>query len=182
MPYFRYNMNMEIFENGEVNYTLDGIVREDCPWLPRLGFEMRLPVTMNHFTYFGYGPTETYADLHRHALAGLYTSTAEQEFVPYIYPQEHGNHWGTCYLSIGTGLGFKGNIPFECNVSRYTTDMLEQSKHTNECIPENAVILRVDYKQSGIGSHSCGPILEEKYRLMEKEIHFEVTLFIPSKS
>ena len=32
--------------------------------------------------------------------------------------------------------------------------------------------VRIDYRQSGIGSGSCGPLLSEQYRLSEKEIHF----------
>ena len=34
--------------------------------------------------------------------------------------------------------------------------------------------LRIDYKDSGVGSRACGPDLEEKYRLKEKEICFEI--------
>lgn len=40
----------------------------------------------------------------------------------------------------------------------------------------NATFLIIDYKQSGIGSNSCGPVLEEKYQLNESEIDFSFYL------
>ena len=51
-----------------------------------------------------------------------------------------------------------------------------QAEHQDELIPDDAINLRVDYKNSGIGSNSCGPELLEKYRLSEKRINF--TFFI----
>ena len=42
--------------------------------------------------------------------------------------------------------------------------------HIDELAENGAVNVRIDYKNSGIGSASCGPELIEKYRLNEKEI------------
>ena len=36
--------------------------------------------------------------------------------------------------------------------------------------------LRIDYKVSGIGSHACGPELQDKYKLKEKEIAFAFSI------
>ena len=41
-----------------------------------------------------------------------------------------------------------------------------------ELVKDGKTHLRIDYKVSGLGSNSCGPALEEKYRLAEKEIKF----------
>ena len=38
--------------------------------------------------------------------------------------------------------------------------------------------VRVDYKDSGVGSGSCGPLLMEKYRLSEKAFRFCFTMGI----
>jgi beta-galactosidase len=46
---------------------------------------------------------------------------------------------------------------------------LMRAMHTDELVEEDTII-RIDYKNSGIGSNSCGPELLEKYRLNEKRI------------
>ena len=53
---------------------------------------------------------------------------------------------------------------------------LDRAEHTDELVEDGKVHLRVDYKMSGIGSHSCGPALSKKYRLDEKEIIFEYSM------
>jgi beta-galactosidase len=88
-------------------------------------------------------------------------------------PQEHGNHTGVKQLAVfndqSQGLEFLSEQDFECNVSHYTSEQLTNARHNHDLVPEKLTIVRVDYKVSGIGSHSCGPELMEKYRLGEKE-------------
>ena len=110
-----------------------------------------------------------------YAPVGLYESTAEQEYVPYVMPQEHGNHNGVKMLRIGK-LEFAAEKSLECNVSQYSIDALFKARHADELIADGKVHLRVDYKVSGIGSHSCGPALPGKYRLEEKEILFDFSV------
>ncbi len=40
----------------------------------------------------------------------------------------------------------------------------------------DGAVIRIDYKNSGIGSGSCGPQLIDKYKLSEKEIEFEFSV------
>ena len=85
-------------------------------------------------------------------------------------PQEHGNHTDTRQLQIENGLSFLSDTGFEFNVSHYTAKALCHAMHIDELQKENATIIRIDYKNSGIGSNSCGPELDPKYRLDEKRI------------
>ncbi len=179
VPLFRYTLQAAIFADGRVALRLDGTLRDKMHWLPRLGFEMVLPETSSAFTYYGRGPMENYCDMHHAAAMGLYQSTAEAEYVPYVRPQEHGNHTAVRSLTIGD-LTFEGSREFECCVSRYSTDALDKATHTDELRPDGKVHLRIDYKNSGIGSNSCGPKLANKYRLEEKDIHFAFS-FRPNK-
>lgn len=64
------------------------------------------------------------------------------------------------------------NREFEFNVSRYSTAALTKAEHTDELKADGNIHLRIDYKVSGIGSNSCGPELEKRYRLDEKRIAF----------
>jgi len=161
---------LEIFADGTVEITLDASVRDNAVWLPRLGYEMELPAEHDAFTYYGHGPHESYCDMHHASPVGLYESDAGREYVPYIRPQEHGNHFGVKKLSIGD-LEFTGE-GFECCVSCYSTDAIYRAKHTDELVADGKIHLRVDYRCAGVGSGACGPELKEAYRLAEKNIEF----------
>ena len=114
--------------------------------------------------------------MHSHANMGLYDSTAQNEYVPYVRPQEQGNHYGVRSLTLENKLRFLSETDFECQVSRYSTAMLTQAQHTDELIADGTTHVRVDYKVSGIGSTSCGPVLDEKFRFSDKQFTFTVTI------
>lgn len=100
---------------GNVNvitYTLypDGILNvnscfqktsnSQTPELPRLGLRFRLPSRMSTVKYFGRGPVENYIDRFHGTLIGLYKSTPENLYFPYVRPQENGHHTDTRWLTL----------------------------------------------------------------------------------
>ena len=172
-PYFRYTVKYAVMSDGEINVTLDGKVKDRCYWLPRLGFEIKTAYEKSDFRYYGMGPYENYCDMHHASMVDWYESNADGEYVNYIMPQEHGNHIKTKVLAIKNGLCFEAAEGMEFNVSHYTAEMLMKAGHQDELTKSDSTNIRIDYKNSGIGSNSCGPALLEKYRLLEKEIHFE---------
>ena len=175
VPVMKHTLTVAIYQDGTVDFSLEGRIRGNAIWLPRLGFEWTLPAGSDAFTYFGHGPMESYCDMRHWAPVGMYASTAEQEYVPYVMPQEHGNHHAVRLLRIGK-LEFTSEKGFDCNVSKYSTDTLFRAQHTDELTEDGKVHLRVDYKVSGIGSNSCGPALSRKYRLEEKEVLFRFSV------
>lgn len=174
-PLFRFVQKIEIAEDGEITVTLRGTVRQDAIWLPRLGFEWELPGDVTDFTYYGNGPAESYRDMCHAGYVGLHESDAAAEYVHYVRPQEHGNHTSVKMLRIGD-LEFWAEDEMEVNVSRYRTAALLKAEHTDELVADGKTHLRIDYKVSGIGSNSCGPELEQEYRLSEKEIRFAFSI------
>ena len=170
-PFFRYTAVYAFFTDGTVDVSLSGSVREDCVWLPRLGFEFKTILENSRFSYFGMGPDENYADMRAFARMGMFHSSAADEYVNYVKPQEHGNHTNTKELVFQNSLAFTGN-GFEFNVSKFDALDLSQAGHIDELKKNGAVNVRIDYKVSGIGSNSCGPALLERYRLKEKQIEF----------
>lgn len=175
-PYLRFTQRVSVFADGAVTFDVQAQVNPRSFWLPRFGYEFALTDPDAAFTYFGMGPGETYCDLRRYAGYGLWRSTASKEYVPYIKPQEHGNHYGVRYLAFEKGLQFEAEIPFESNVSQYAPMELFATRHAAELQKDGSTHVRIDYKNSGIGSNSCGPVLAEKYRLSEKEICFRFTM------
>lgn len=175
VPLLNYAVNIDISENGAITFDLNCDIRKDAFWLPRLGFEFVLPESANKFTYYGSGPIESYCDMHHWAHVGIYESDTDREYVNYVMPQEHGNHYNTKMLKIGKLIFASDNV-FEFNASKYSMKTLYNAKHTNELKTDGNTYLRIDYKVSGIGSNSCGPELKECYRLNEKDIHFVFSL------
>ena len=173
MPFLEYTVEYSFYNDGSMKVSLGGTVRENCMWLPRLGFEFKMPGDMKKFRYFAKGPYENYCDMMLHTTTNWYESDIDNEFVNYSMPQEHGNHTNGKVLEMHNGLSFTAADKFEINVSRYDSAELTAAKHIDELKSDGCVNVRIDYKDSGIGSNSCGPLLLEKYRLDEKEIHFE---------
>ena len=174
-PLLRFTQRVRIDANGKVDVTLAGDIRPDAIWLPRLGYEFTLPGETKAFTYYGNGPCESYRDMCHAGSVGLFESHADKEYVPYVRPQEHGNHTAVKWLRIGD-LEFTAQ-EMEINVSAISTAALTKAAHTDELIADGNTHLRIDYKVSGLGSNSCGPDLEKVYRLDEKQIKFRYSMF-----
>ena len=166
-PLMRHSLEFTVYENGKIKIHLLGKIRPDAYWIPRLGFEFTIPEENAAFSYYGRGPVECYCDMHHAMPVGLYTSTAADEYVPYPRPQEHGNHFDTKSLTIGS-LTFRAEKTMEVCVSHYSIAQLDKAKHTDELTPDKVTHLRIDYRHSGVGSAACGPELAEKHRICER--------------
>ena len=172
LPFVKFDLCISVFADGKVEFVLDADIRKDTIWLPRFGYEFSLPGHVKEWSYYGYGPGENYCDMKHGSRMGLYRSDVEKEYVAYVRPQEHGNHINVKWVQIGD-LEFGCEKGMEVQLSEYSTKALYKAEHTDELQTDGKTHLRIDYKASGLGSASCGPELEEQYRLSEKQIHFE---------
>ena len=180
-PFMQYTLKYSFSDNGEVRVELNGNIRENVIWLPRLGFEFKLPYENDKFSYFGNGPLESYSDMSHHGTVNWHESSADSEYVNYVRPQEHGNHIDCRVLKLNNSLTFIADSVMEISVLHHSTEDLTAAKHTNELINSEFTNVRIDYKVSGIGTGSCGPEPEEKYLLKEKEISFSFTVAAKDK-
>lgn len=171
-PYFRFETKYSVNEKGHIDVELSGKIKENCYWLQRLGFEIKTNYKKSNFRYFGMGPYESYCDMNGASFVDWHESSADKEYVNYVKPQEHGNHYKTKVLQMKGGLCFEAKTDMEINVSHYNSHILMNAKHNFELVKDKATNIRIDYKNSGIGSWSCGPELAQKYKLCEKDIHF----------
>ena len=72
--------------------------------VPRIGVRFRMPVKMNNVEYFGRGPGENYNDRASGSKVGIYKTTAEDMYFPYVRPQENGHRTDTRWVAL-TGKG-----------------------------------------------------------------------------
>ena len=65
-------------------------------------------------------------------------------------------------------------------VSRFTQEELTRKPHSYELEESGSTVLCLDYRHNGIGSNSCGPVLQDKYELTDEAFRFSLKL-IPEK-
>ncbi len=178
LPILTVTVTYTFTAKGSVLVEVDAKQKEGSLWLPRFGMSFAMPKGNEYLTYYGRGPEENYCDMHHHTKVGLYESTVTEQYEPYIRPQEHGNHTNVKMAQVfdnqGRGLLITGK-GFEFNASHISTDNLEKASHTNEVVFDEETYVRVDYGVSGCGSASCGPILDEKYRVAG-DMHYSFTI------
>jgi beta-galactosidase len=148
----------------ENTFTVDKAVGD----LPRLGVVLTLKPGFEHLKWFGRGPLENYWDRKRSSIVDLFSSTVAEQYVPYIMPQEHGNHTDVRWLSLDDGkagllVAARGLLEF--TASHYTAHDLYAANHTYDLKPRAETILSLDLHQRGLGTNSCGPDALEQYRL-----------------
>jgi len=170
----------QIDAEGRIYCKLDVRKNPATPFLPRFGIRMFLPKEMDMAEFFGYGPYESYIDKRRASYMGLFKMPVRDCHEDYLRPQENGSHYGCEWVKVS---GFAGGWevkatgkPLSFNVSPYTQEMLAGAKHNFELKESGYTIFCIDYRQSGIGSNSCGPDLMEKYQLNEPSFTFEFCL------
>jgi hypothetical protein len=153
---------------------------ESLPFLPRIGLQMAMPRGYETLTWYGRGPHETYADRKEGAKVGVYHGSVDEQYVPYIVPEENGNktdvRWAALTDGDGTGLLVVGTPRLEISAHHYTTEDLTQAKHTHKLTRRDAVTVNLDYAQSGLGSASCGPGRLPKYQLKPEPVRYQIRL------
>ncbi|HYG22201.1 MAG TPA: glycoside hydrolase family 2 TIM barrel-domain containing protein [Verrucomicrobiae bacterium] len=138
------------------------------PALPRIGVVLQLDGMFQNLQWFGRGPWENYADRKESADVSLWRSSVTNEYVPYVRPQENGNHEDTRWLTLkdGNGAGLKVSAIealFSFSALPFTAADLASARHPHELEKRRTVVLSLDAAQSGLGNGSCGPGVLEKY-------------------
>lgn len=169
----------QISREGVLTVTMDVERTPEFMELPRFGLRLFLPRELNKVTYYGVGPYESYIDKHYAGSHGRYESTVEEMHEDYLRPQENGSHYDCDYVITenGTyGLRAVSEKAFSFNASVYTQEELTAKGHNYELEPSDSTVLCLDYAQNGIGSNSCGPRLDEKYRFDDRSFCYRMKL------
>lgn len=169
-----------VFPDGTIGVENRIAVDSRMPELPRVGVQLVLSPGCNRLEWFGRGPHENYWDRKCGAAVGRYRGTVDGLFVPYILPQENGNHTDVRWLAVDNGrtagLLVAGHPLFEFTASHHTADDLYNARHTNELQPRKETVLHLDLHQRGLGGQSCGPGTLDKYKLHAGAYRFAYAL------
>ncbi|WP_242886424.1 beta-galactosidase small subunit [Actinomadura litoris] len=83
------------------------------PYLGRVGYTLKAPARFDTFAWYGRGPVENYVDRKDGTRMGVWSSTVDEQYVPYYRPQDHGNHDDVRWALLtdgGAGLLVGGDV------------------------------------------------------------------------
>lgn len=156
----------------------------------RVGMMMELPYNMDQSTFYGRGPVENYVDRKTSERIGIYEQTADQQFFPYIRPQETGlksdvRWWQqTTPQGMGLRLTTTDEVPvgFYASALHYNIKDLDdgdekEQRHSTEVPRSKFTVLCFDVAHFGLGGiNSWGNWPLEQYRTERKSYYFDFTL------
>ena len=153
------------------------VVHEKLSDLPRIGISFQLQEGFEEFKWFGNGPHESYCDRLAGVRVGCFNSTVNDQYVPYIVPQEHGNKTGLRWITLKdgdlSGITISSSGLFEGSVSHFSDEMLFSTSHAFKLKPCSETFVYLDHRQRGLGTGSCGPDTLEKYIIHSGNYHFD---------
>ena len=154
-------------------------------WLFRYGMQLQMPKQYNKVKYYGRGPHENYCDRNSSEFIGRYEGNVEDEYFPYVRPQESGNHTDVRWFEVtdgSKGLCFYGSAPMECSALPYLTEDLDAGpnkdgmrryKHSGDLEERPLTQVHIQQRQMGLGCvNSWGAWPEQQYLLPLKTYDF----------
>lgn len=169
-----------VYGSGDVLLETNVDVPAAYPPLARMGLALQMPGGFEQFTWLGRGPQESYVDRKAGVKVGLYSGTVDEQYVPYIMPQENGNKTDVRWLALtdenGVGLLMAGDPLLEAGAGHFSAADLYAAFHTNELTRRDEVFVTLDSVQCGLGGASCGPITLPQYMVLPGRYVFTVRL------
>lgn len=192
MPEVKAQLELKyvVYADGtiNVNQKLNTTKGAEIPDMFRFGMVMEMPYAMDNSTYYGRGPVENYSDRKDFANVGIYSQTAEQQYFPYIRPQENGTKSDIRYWNQtdnnGFGLRINSNKLFSASALHYAINDLDDGaekdqRHSPDIPKSKYTNLCIDGAQMGLGgTNSWGAWPLEKYRLHYQDREFNFSLSV----
>ena len=141
----------------------------------RFGMLLQMPYSMEKSTYYGRGPIENYSDRKDCMRIAIYNDEADNQYFPYIRPQESGTksdiRWWKQTDATGLGLQVKSCAPFYASALHFDTEELDdgdekEQRHSFDLKKSKFTNLFLDAAHMGVGGeNSWGAWPLEKYRI-----------------
>lgn len=180
---FECDYTYTVYSCGQMKVEIQGKAVQrgklEPAFLPRIGVIMKGNKNFQKTMWYGMGPGESYVDSKAASIMGIYENTVDGMMTDYVFPQENGHHEQVKWFRIGDGkdgLLCKMEEKLGLNLANYTDESLEKAQHPFEIEKADDVIIHLDYRQSGLGSNSCGEeqLEENKVKLQDFAMAFTV--------
>ncbi|GGH28718.1 glycoside hydrolase family 2 TIM barrel-domain containing protein [Paenibacillus segetis] len=155
-PVSSLTLEYKVGSNGSINVFEEFSPGQGLPEIPEIGMLFVLKDSLNTVSWYGRGPHENYWDRKTGARLGYFSGRIQDQFVPYIRPQECGNKTDVRYANItqgtdGAGIHIEGDPVLELNALPWTPNELEAHDHVYKLPASNKTVVRVNHKQMGVG-------------------------------
>ncbi len=165
---------------GVITVSHDVTLSDRSDDLARLGIGASLIPGFEELLWMGRGPGETATDRKMGEHLGLWNSTADEEYVPYMRPQDHGHHHDTRWFSVSNGSHAvridAGSHLFSFSVRKHSDEVLEAATIPPELKPNGETYVHIDHRLRGVGTGSCGPDTLPQYRITPGRYRWSWTL------
>ena len=182
-PLTKVNLTYTILGSGEVKVSFSSKITEGAPNVPRIGMQFDISNNFDQLSYFGKGPQPNYSDRNFGAHMGLYSGNVKDINYVYVYPEEYGNRTETSWFKLentkGSAVLVTGENKLNFSVIPYSTQNLQEAKHTNELMNRNVFTVNIDLKQTGVGGDDTWSKIAEphdQYLIKSGEYSYEFYL------
>lgn len=176
-----------IDNRGRIRYSQEMLKgsKEASP-LFRFGVRLQLAPEFNRVDYYGRGPIENYSDRKDSQFLGSYQQTVEEQFYPYVRPQENGAKCDLRYWRVlsrsGAGFEFRMEKPFSASALNRSLDDLDgypaKSQMHSELVPTAPYTdVCIDARQMGLGGiDSWGSRASEEHQVPYESQSFVLSI------
>lgn len=151
-----------------VQFSSDGLIFEETlivpeVWedLPRVGIRFEVAKAFDQFEWFGLGPDESYPDRKGAQTVEVWHSSIEEQYHPYVRPQEYGAHeetrWARLLTEAGAGLQFSFPAPLNFTARPHHDADLNQAETLAQLKTAGTTEVHIDAALRGLGTAACGP-------------------------
>ena len=179
--YVEYTTKYIVDPSGKVQIDTDLKPFGNIISFPRIGYTMTVKSGNDTFSWYGYGPYDTYNDRHSGARLGRFSGTVDEQFTHHAYPQENGNKYHCSWVSLtdneGIGLVAEGMPFIESSAMHYSLENLSEAIDESQLKRTDNVTWNLDYKTYPIGNRSCGPPPLEQYVLFAEPVSFSFSVY-----
>ena len=170
---------------------------KNLPEIPRFGLSLTFKENFNEVEWFGRGPFENYWDRKTAAFVGLYQSSVQDLYVPYVRPQENGNRCDVRWAELRNSksgqvirMSAKSNFDFSMfhqlnsdfesaqrSDGRHKKGVKVKNRHINDIVKRPLTLVNLDMRQMGVGGDtSWGAKTHPEYQLQDDSYSFEIKL------
>lgn len=160
--------------NGDLDIVQRVMPQKNVTTLPKVGTQLYLPLSYDKVTYFG-KDTENYPDRDASGMMGVYEMDVDSMWESHNEPQDNGNRSSVRWASLTSsankvGVFITSSEPFNFSAYPYDDADVTKAERINQLERSSYLTVNVDYRQSGLGTATCGPGVAEPY-LLRNEVY-----------
>lgn len=168
-----------IYPDGSIELQAGISSNQEGMVLPRLGYVMKIPEALQHYSYYGRGPKDNYNDRKSGQFIELHRSTVKEQFVNFPKPQDMGNReeirWAALTDTQGKGAVFIATGRMSATALPYSSMDMIKASHPLQLPSAADTYLHLDAAVTGLGGNSCGqgaPLVYDRVMAVQQRFGF----------